>query len=280
MKKIAMIIVALVICLSGLRAQDETSNSQEKPTNSIGISWGFGNLKKQDLIFSPFVHQSWSPINVVVDYERSGKLEQRATVRFGNYTSQTGDLFSYIIDGETYPKYPHSFVRVDLNYSLGVILKENEQWKFILGGRFRNRFQISNYDYGPAASFAYHIPIGLDAWFNLRFDPGNKHRFEANLNLPLFSYVARSPYMGQDDQYLEEITVHGDLKVFFEHLKSGEVQSWGSSQIVDLDLRYHFALSDRWDLDAGYLFSMNLNSTPARLTSYEHLFLIGTTFKL
>jgi hypothetical protein len=279
MNKITIIIMALFTSLSGLRAQEKSDSASAEATNSIGLSWGLGNLKKQDLIFSPFVHQSWSALNFVVDYERSGKLEQRATVRFGSYKGQTGDLFSYILDGETYAKYPHSFVRVDLNYSLGVKLTENEQWKFILGGRFRNRFQISNYDFGPAGSFGYHVPIGLDAWFNLSFDPGNRHRFEANLNLPLFSYVARSPYMGQDGEYMDRISAHGGLKIFFNHLGSGEVQSWGMSQIVDLDLRYHFALSDRWDLDAGYLFSMNLNSAPLKLTSYENLFLIGATFK-
>jgi hypothetical protein len=220
MKKLTLIIVALVTSLSGLLAQENSKSASAEATNSIGLSWGLGNLKKQDLIFTPFIHQSWSALNVVVDYERSGKLEQRATVRFGNYGVQTGDPFSYQLDGETYSKYGHSFNQVDLNYSLGVKLAENEQWKFILGGRIRTRFQISDYDFGTAGSFAYHIPIGLDAWFNLSFDPGNKHRFEANLNLPLFSYVARSPYMGQDDQYLEEIAVHGDLKVFFEHLKT------------------------------------------------------------
>jgi hypothetical protein len=280
MKKLTIILMALVTSLSGLRAQNQPTSSTEKPTNSIGIYWGTGNLKKQDLIFTPFVHQSWSPVNVMLNYERSGKLEQRASIRYGHYGAQTGDPFSYIIDGETYSKYGHSFNLVDLNYSLGVKLVENEQWKFILGGRIRARFQISDYDFGSAGSFGYYIPMGLDAWVNLKYDPGSKHRFEANLNLPLFSGVARSPYMGQDDGYMERISVHGDLKIFFEHVKTAEIQSWGTSQIVDLDLRYHYALNDRWELGAGYMFSMNLHSTPARLTSYEHLFLIGTTINL
>ncbi len=279
-KKITILLAALVTCLSGLRAQNESSNSLNKPTNSIGIYWGTGNLKKQDLNFSPFVHQSWSPVNVILNYERSGKLEQRASIRFGSYGGNTGDLFTYQLDGETNTKYGNSFTLIDLNYSLGVELIENEQWKFILGGRIRNRFHISDYDFGPAGPFGYYIPMGLDAWVNLKYNAGNKHRFDANLNLPLFSGVARSPYMGQDDGYLERISVHGDLKIFFEHVKTAEIQSWGTSQIVDLDLRYHYALNDRWELGAGYMFSMNLHSKPVKLTSYQHLFLIGTTIKL
>jgi len=279
MNKITIIILALLTGLSGLKAQDEKPGSTEGPFNSIGLFWGIGNLKKQDMMFSPFTHQDWSPVNVVLSYERSAKLEHRVYFRYGHYSAHTGDLYSYQYDGETYPKYEHSFSLADLNYSLGYKLEGNEQWSFILGGRFRNRFQISYYEFGPASHFGYHIPIGLDAWFNASFDPGTRQRFEANLTLPLFSYVARSPYLGQDDWYLERISVHGDLKIFFQHLASGELQSWGTSQIADLELRYHYDLSERWGLGAAYLFSMNLNSSPLKYISYEHLFTAGITYK-
>jgi len=272
MKKIYVIIMALLIVSMGLRAQEEAENS-------LGLYLGVGKLKKQDLIFSPFVHQDWSPVNVVLNYRHSGKLEHRASFRYGHYSAYTGDLYNYAWDEITYTKLEHSFTEVDINYSLGYKLTENEQWSFILGGRFRNRFQISYYDYGPSAQFAYHMPIGLDAWFNVNFDPGDKHHLEANLMLPLFSYVARSPYLGQDDAYLERISVHGDLKIFFQHLGSGELQSWGSSQILDFDLGYRYALSDRWELGAAYRFSVNLHASPLDFKSYESLFLIGSTFK-
>jgi len=278
-KNLFIAVVALSISISGLRAQDEAPGSAEGPSNSIGLYWGMRKLKQQDLIFSRFVHQDWSPVHVILNYEHSGKLEHRASIRYGHYSAHTGDLYDYQWDEITYPKLEHSFTEVDLTYSLGAKLAENEQWSFILGGRFRNRFQISYYDYGPSAQFAYHVPIGLDAWFNVSFDPGNKHHLEASLNLPLFSYVVRSPYMGQDDEYLERISVHGDVKIFFQHLSSGELQSWGTSQIIDLGLRYQFALSDRWKLGAAYQFSMNLHAEPLDFKSYESLFLVGTTFK-
>jgi len=47
-------------------AQDEAHGSNEGLSNSLGLYWGFGKLMKQDLIFSPFVHQDWSPMNVVL----------------------------------------------------------------------------------------------------------------------------------------------------------------------------------------------------------------------
>ncbi len=279
MKTVYIVIVAVLMGIPGLRAQDTAPRSAEGPSNSIALYWGIGKLKKQDLIFSPFVHQDWSPVNVVLNYEHSGKLEHRASIRYGQYSAHTGDLYSFQLDGDTYPKYEHSFTEVDLNYSLGYRISEKENWTFILGGRFRNRFQISYYEFGPSSHFGYHVPIGLDAWFNVSFDPGSKHHLEGSLNLPLFSYVARSPYMGQDAEYMERISVHGDIKIFFQHLASGELQSWGTSQIVDLGLRYKYSLSDRWELGAAYEFSMNLHAAPRDIKSYENLFLVGTTFK-
>ena len=106
-----------------------------------------------------------------------------------------------------------------------------------------------------------------------------KHTFDSEFALPLFSFLARSPYTSQDDLYLERIMVHGDLKVFGEHLKSATFQSWGKSQMVDFDLAYKYALNEKWDLGITYLFVMNLHNSPVRYTSIENVFYLGTTIK-
>lgn len=98
------------------------------------------------------------------------------------------------------------------------------------------------------------------------------------LALPIFSYLARSPYTGQDDPYLERIMVHGDLKIFVQQLKSGNIQSWGTSRMVDVELSYNYALNTRWDIGITYLFSMNLHNNPVQYTSIENVFYLGTTF--
>ncbi len=69
MKRFYVIVAALLISFSGLRAKDSANNS-------LGLYLGYGKLKKQDLIFSPFVHQDWSPVHVEfvdgVNYEGTG----------------------------------------------------------------------------------------------------------------------------------------------------------------------------------------------------------------
>lgn len=272
MKRTLIILLTLVMCLPILRAQQES-------LNTLSVDLGMGSLKKQDLIFSPFIIQDWSPANIMLQYGHSNKLEQRASLRLGQYSKFVGDPFSFVSRGEEYPKYPHNFVMLDLNYALGKRLSLSNNISLIAGGRLRNRFHITNYEFGNAGQFEYFLSSGVDAWLGISYSPQSKHNVQSNIYVPLVSTVARSPYLGQDDDYLERISVHGDLKIFWEHIKTEKITSWGTTQILDFDLNYDYEISERWTVGLTYLFSMNLSSSPQQLTSYENIIYLGTTFK-
>jgi hypothetical protein len=271
MKRISIILTTLLMGTTLLSAQETKSNA-------LGIHLGMGNLQKQDLIFSPFVGRDWSPLNVLLEYEHRGKIDQRASIRFGQYSDFIGESFSYYSRDIEYDKYPHSFTNLDLNYSLSKSVWQTSQWTISAGGRIRNRFQVSNFEFGHAGQFSYHLAIGLDALVEAEYRTG-KHAVNLILTLPVISYLARSPYTGLDDHYLERIMVHGDLKIFWEHLKSGTIQSWGTSRMMDLEIGYNYALNSAWDIGITYLFSMTLHTSPVQYTSIENIFYIGTTFK-
>lgn len=269
MKRIYLI---LSVCIMSTAV----STAQDAKSNAFGVHLGMGNLKKQDLIFSPFIASDWSPLNVLLKYEHHGKLNHQASIRFGQFSYFVGEPFSYFARDIEYAKYPHSFTNLDLNYSLTKDILRSNGWTISAGGRFRNRFQISNFEFGHAGQFSYHLSSGLDALVNVEYRLG-KHSFNSDFFILLFSYLARSPYTGQDDFYLERIMVHGDLKIFGQHLKSGTIQSWGTSQMTDVELSYNYALNSTWDIGITYLFSMNLHSSPVRYTSIENIFYLGTT---
>ena len=262
--------------LSILIMSTALADAQETKSNSFGINLGMGRLKKQDLIYSPFIARDWSPMNVLLEYEHSAKLKHKVSLRFGQYFYYVGESFSYFSKGVEYDKFPHSFTNLDLNYSISRSIFQTDLWKISAGGRIRNRFQIANFEFGEAGQFSYHLANGLDALINVEYKSG-KHTFNSDFALPLFSSLARSPYTGQDDLYLERISVHGDLKIFAEHLKSGTLQSWGKSQMVDLNLSYKYSLNEKWELGITYFFSMNRHSTPLKYTSIENVLYVGTT---
>ena len=89
MKRRIIVLCGLLILTLGLKAQEEAN------VNSLGLSWGMGNIMRQDLTVSPFIHQEWSPINVRLVYERSKKLEQQASLNFGHYAPRIGEAFKY-----------------------------------------------------------------------------------------------------------------------------------------------------------------------------------------
>ena len=266
------------IFLSILILNTALISAQDAKLNSMRINIGIGNLQKQDLIFSPFISRDWSPLNFLLEYDHDGKLDQKVSIRFGQYFNYVGEPFSYFYRGIEYDKYPHSFSNIDLSYSLSKSFIQTNQWKISAGGRIRNRFQISSYQFGESGQSSFHLSNGLDALLNIEYK-SDRHTLQSEIALPLFSYLARSPYTGQDDQYLEEIMVHGDLKIFVEHLKSGTFQSWGKSQMLDFNLSYEFVLNEKWNLGVTYLFLMNLHSTPLRYTSIENVLYLGTTLK-
>jgi hypothetical protein len=267
----------IFIILSVLLTSPTLLRSQVQKSNALGIHLGMGHLQKQDLIFSPFVASDWSPLNVLLDYAHHGKINQKLSLRFGQYSYFVGEPFSYYSRDVEYEKYPHSFTNLDLNYSLSKSIFRSSNWTISAGGRVRNSFQISNYEFGHAGQFSYHLSLGLDALVDVGYRTG-RHSVNASLALPIFSYLARSPYTGQDDFYLERIMVHGDLKIFWEHLKSGTIQSWGTSQMIDIELGYNYTLNSTWDIGITYLFSMNLHNTPVQYTSIENAIYLGTTF--
>ena len=246
----------------------------------LGLSWGMGNIMRQDLTVSPFVHQEWSPLNVRLFYERSNKLEQQASLKFGHYSPRIGEAYSYnsFYDGEQ-TTLPHDFTMIDINYALGFSVMENGKWKLALGGKSKNKFYASAYNFGPSGPWPLFIAFGLDIWLNMQYDLNEKHHFKSNLSLPLFSYIYRDPYLAQDDEFFENIYSHKGLKELGARIKDGQLQSWGSSQSFDFDLSYGYALNEKWEIGCMYLLSMNFNQIPTKFTQIENVIYISGTFK-
>lgn len=269
--------VLLLVSLS-LQAQN-----QGESRNSFGLNWGMGKIMRQDLIFSPILHEQWSPFNVLVSYRHSHKLEHQVYVKFGRYTPSVTEPFTFYWDtpDELSPSGVHEFNMLDLNYSIGKKIISSNALEMTVGGRSRNRLHQSYYCYGPdwLWHFAYYFSFGLDAWTALSYKVNGSNRFEINLAIPIVSYNARSPYLAQDDSYFKRIYSHKALPALAGHIKEGEWQSWGQSQSLDLDLSYYYALSERWEVGASYWLSMNFNSTPEPFRSVENVLYMNITFK-
>lgn len=276
MKKLLIVLILTLPCI-GFAQEEE----QVPKNSSIQLNWGIGNLQIQNISASPMIHKNWSPVNVAVRYERSKRLDQQVNVKFSQYKDQVGEPFGYsaiYTDDKLVSTVPHSFVMLDISYSLGKQILNNNDWKLTLGGRSSNFLNQSAYDLGPAGSSVYYYSFGLDVWLNAKYDLGEKSSFVANLALPIFSWTTRSPYLTQDGQYFADNLTHKGGDAFANYLKRGEIQSWGKRQSFNFDLSYYYRLSDKWQLGAAYGLTMHFNQEPQRFGSIENIFQLSGKF--
>lgn len=270
MKKILITILLVTVFLQG------STYAQVAKTNAISLSWGIGNLKRQDVNFSPFTVNPSSPLNVSFAYEHTGKVFQRVYTRFGNYSDSYSEPFNYLSDIEgQVGTLPHTFSILDLNYTLGFKVVSDKKLTLLVGGELRNLLNIGDYNYGESGIGFYNFAFGLDLWSGLEYRLTDKHHIGAELSLPLVSWVTRSPYLGQDDQYFENVAKNKTFDSIGNYIADGELQSWGSFQQFDFQLKYRYAISDKWSMKASYNLSMNFSNIPQSYTSIENLFLFG-----
>ena len=218
-----------------------------------------------------------------MNFERSAKWEQQAHIKFGNYTTAITEPFEYYWDTPDKKESSgnHSFMVLDLDYALGKTVFENNKTKITLGGKSNNRLNASYYMYGIywLGSFGYYLNFSVDAWTNVAYQLSEKSKLELDLALPLFAWNTRSPYNSQDDWYFENSISHNDFLILMEYIKDGELESWGKSQNIDIDLNYKYSLSDRFDVGAGYAASLSWNQDPVKFTQVENTFYFSFNLK-
>jgi len=277
MKTRSIVVILILILLGGMNLHAQ----QAAKDKSLSLSWGVGHLKEQDLILSPMIHDGFSPVNTIIKFRSSGKLEHQAYLKFGLYHASAFDSFSYYGDSPDNVErtWPHTNFNVDINYSLGKSVFENNKLKLILGGRSRNRLLPSDNVMAPAVLFGYYISFGIDVWTQLSYSLNDKHTFTANLALPIFSFNGRSPYSWMDDFYFEDTFSHKPLKIVSEYIKGTKLESWKVSQSVDFDINYYYPISEKLDIGTSYLFSLNTNQSPKNLVSIENVLFLNLKLK-
>lgn len=269
MKRSIIYIFILVSCAESF-AQDSTHHS-------IQLGWGIGNIMRQDLTVSPFIHKDWSPGNVRLNYERSKKVYQQINIEFSLYSPKPKESFEFtsFYNGAA-STIPHSFKMIDLDYTLGKAWIRKEKLFIYAGGKSRNFVYASDYYFGETGPSPMMISFGLDAWGLLQYRFNSNHCLRSTISMPIFSYVYRNPYLTENDEYHHMFYSHKGIKEFGNRIAAGEFRSWESAQRVDLNFQYGYTINKKFDVGLSYYYSMNMNQLPTKFTQFENvLFLEG-----
>lgn len=269
MKQIAFIIF-ITLNISESFAQDTTHNS-------IQLEWGIGNIQRQDMTVSPFIHRDWSPVNTLLNYEHSKKLEQQITLNFSLYSPKPTEAFEFTsFYNGTSSTIPHSFKMIEIDYSLAKKWVKKKNWSLAAGGKSSNFIYASDYYFGESGPSPMMISFGLDAWGFVHYQLNESQYFRTTLSLPLFSFVYRNPYLTEDDSYHQILLSHKGIQELGDRIVAGKFRSWENAQRVELNMQYGYIINKSWDIGLSYYFSMNLNQQPTKFTQFENVFfLIG-----
>jgi hypothetical protein len=260
-----------ILLSSSLRAQNTT--------NSIQLQLGLSSSARQDLIFSPFIHNDLSPINVGIRYQKEKTFYQNLHVRFSSLKPSLIESYEFYDNNEINQLSPHIFFIVDLDYWLGKELRRSEQSATRVGMALNADIQALNYSYGRFSSFGYYSALGLGGFISHTHNINERNKITGQIALPLFSWLARSPYLLNDDEYIENISSRSGLKTFLAFISDGNFATLNKLQTLDFRVNYTYKLTDRWEFGCDYLFEFIHSKEPRNLLSCRNSIFLNTTLK-
>ncbi|NLJ44836.1 MAG: hypothetical protein GX431_14350 [Bacteroidales bacterium] len=271
--RVSFIIVAILIFLS-----TATYCLSQDLKNSLRLQIGLGHIARQDFVFSPFIHRDLSPLNFGICYQRDKKYFQNANLRLALLSPSHSDIYQFFDDNKKETTSPHFFTLVDLDYWFGKSIKQTDKVSTKVGLSVNADIQALNYVYGRIGSFGYFSSFGLGGFVNQTYKFNDKNSLTAYASMPIISWFARSPYLVNDDEFIENTSSHSGVKTFFAFIGDGKPATLNRLQMVDIGANYTYHLSPKWDIGISYLFEFIHSSKPRNLLSYKNSIFFNTNF--
>lgn len=237
--------------------------------HSLKLSTGLSQLSRQDLIFSPFIHKDITFMNAGIGYTKEAALFHEVELRYANFTPSVTNAYEFYEDGEEKISNPHFLTFITLDYLIGKKMISGKI-SFTAGAILMTEIQALNYVYGRFSNFGYYASTGVGAFGRYGYELSNKSNLSMTMKLPVVSWYARSPYLVNDDEFIENISSHSGFKTFMSFLGDGDLTSWNRLQYFDIEADYTFDLSERWIIGAAYLFEFIHSSKPRTLLSFRN----------
>lgn len=221
--------------------------------STIYLAYGVGAFGRQDLVFSPMIHSGVGPLNVRFSYEGGARLRHAATLAYRSATSSILPPFAIEdrLRQTTFNDAPHGFASVGVSYGLSAPRRAGDSTVIHLGARTSARIDVLNYVYGTVGHFGYHAVFALGPSVRISHSASALDRLGAEIRPTLLAWTTRSPYLVNDDEYIENTSSHSGVRTFFAFIADGHLESLGRLQDIELSVFYRRSLGDRWSLGAS-----------------------------
>lgn len=248
---------------------------QPAARHRLSLSLGLNALARQDLIFSPFVHRNLSLRGAALGWERERNALGWLSLRYAGFAPQHRTPYSYWWNPgqQRYATGPHSFTFVELEggwahaWTRGSLTLRT-------GAAAGQLLQALYYANGPFSMFGYFAALGAGPWTGIEWRPARRCALDASLHWPLLSWTARSPYLVNDDAFIENTLSHHPVRTVLAFLADGALEGPHQLQLLTASGRLRFRLSEAWDLGAGCRLQLIRHAQPLPLRSVQqHLHL-------
>ncbi|MDQ3845723.1 MAG: hypothetical protein M3342_17185 [Bacteroidota bacterium] len=252
-----------------------------KEKAGLELSLGYGFIARQDLIFSPFIHQAGSPLNVGVAYQVPGTWTKVAAFRWSQYKPILGSAYSYTDRSrQQVMTQPHIFNLIDLRFAMGKTIYKRTQQELKVGGVFSTDIDALSFNYGFAGNSGYFGLFGLGLWSEGQYLLSKNQSVGFTFQLPVVAWITRSPYLANDDPYMKHNYSHNGVKTFIAYVGDGKLQTVNRFQKVNAAVQYTYFFKKRVGVGGKYELEFLHHALPLSLRSYQHVFSLTTTVKL
>lgn len=220
------------------------------------------------------VYHAVSFTNLNLNYSNEkGKRIHLAEVEFNLYDASWHDQYDYQTGFDsikTVSTLPSGFTVVTVRYGYLRYLSKTSAGTWYVGGMLDNQINSIDNQYGPAATFGYFAHFSLAPAILWKKQLNDRNGVYASACLPLITWVTRSAYAIQDDEYMQQNDDHNGLKTFFRYLGDGNLNLINRYQQLNVNAGYAYAAGSHWTIGGEYRFEFLHDSKPKSLTSYQH----------
>lgn len=254
--------------------------AQRSDGGSLLLATGYHHIARQDQVFSPMIHRGSAFPNIGLNYvHRTTDRRHAARLSYDGYSAGFSDTYSFMDlgDGSEETTARSSFTIVDLSYEIQWNVGDTGSTRILVGGGFFGQLGSLNHGY-PYPSFGYTIFFGIGPSARVDHALNERTRLHAGLSLPFLSWVARSPYALNDDQFIEDQRLHKTMPTLGAFIAGGRWASFGSFRRALLELGVDHRFHARWSVGGNCTLEYLDVSQPARLISFRNGIDVAITY--
>lgn len=260
-------IIILTLCLLGTHTLfGQTTDPLLLPRHELTLTIGLNQSWLKDSNFSPLNYKGQGVV-YGLEYRLSDKLNKGVFLvglSFG--TGKYSAAISDALDTE--------FILGD--FILGYLRRTSEPTmrtpSFSFGGRYH--FHINYLDWEEQDAFSFLGNHGFEFATSVDYPLNEQHHFQAQLSIPLLSYTVRPPYNGSDEELSDNNDNH-PVRLLFD----GYWSTFNRLFIYELELKYHYQLSDNFSLNLIYLNRYQNVTNLHKFVQMQNQFRVGTSFQ-